>query len=205
MRAQSLLLNVLAKVGQASARVRLHSGHLVLQGFDQGGHNLRLERLLKVVWHVICQLANAVQRGESDLRVRVLQVLHHDGHHLAYFVYFVNVLTHLRESHDTCVLVSPVLVIRDRVLDEQADQREHLRVTHPCDQSVNGGLPEVHIVFVLVLSSKAFPRTQPFIVNLCVDVDHQLEDLLENILNQSFILFSQRRLSLNHSHGELHR
>jgi len=89
-----------------------------------------VESFLEVPWHVVRKLTNAVEGCVSNLRVRVLQVLDNDGYHRADFVYFVNVLTNLGEGHNPSVLVPPVRVIGDGVLDKLSNQRKHYSITN---------------------------------------------------------------------------
>mmetsp|Transcript_19732 Transcript_19732/g.24346 ORF Transcript_19732/g.24346 Transcript_19732/m.24346 type:complete len:472 (-) Transcript_19732:9-1424(-) len=164
-----------------------------------------MEVLLEVIGHVVGELANAVESSVSDLRVLVLQVLEDSGHHGSDLFDIVDVLTDLGESHDTSVLVAPVGVVGNGGLNELSDQGEHVGVTNASNKSVDGGLTEVDIVFFLVLAGEALLGAHPALVDVLINVDHELEDSLEHILGEGLVLLDKTGLSLDHGDDEFER
>ena len=120
---QRILWNMLTEVCKASARMGLYSWHLIIQARDQSWHYIAVERSLEVVGHVVCQLSDAVQSCVANLGVRVLQMLNNGRDHRLDLAHFIHILADLGECHNTCMLVSPVLVVCNRVLYKHANQR----------------------------------------------------------------------------------
>ena len=182
MRHQDLLASVLTEVGQCGAGVRDDTRCLVVESGEQGWHNLLMEALLEVTWEIIRKLTDAVERGVSDLRIGVLQMVEHDGHHWLDLCDIIDVLSDLGEGHDASVLVTPVFFVSNGVLDKLSNQREHVLVAHTSDKTVDGGLSEVDIIFFLILSLETFLGLEPVSIDVSINVNHELEDLLKDIL-----------------------
>jgi len=116
---------VLEEVSHRRTGVGLHSWNGVVESVDHRGDKIRVEGLLKLLSHVVGDLADAVERSVPDFGVRVLEMGDDDRNHGSNLAGLVDVLTDLRESQDTGILVAPVRLISDRVLHELADQRQH--------------------------------------------------------------------------------
>ena len=161
---------------------------------------------LEGAMHVIGQLSNAMQGCVPDLWVRVLQVLHYDWDHRLNLLDLVHIhiLTYLRECHDSCMFVPPVLIVCHRVLDEHSDQRQHEGLADGRHKAVNCNLTKIHLVIFLILSSEAFFGTNPVIINIFVYVDHELKNLLQDVLDECLVISRKARLSLDHGHNEFH-
>ena len=90
-------------------------------------------------------------------------------------------------------------------VDKLADERQHLLLTNASNKSVNSLLAEVDIILLVALACKALLGSQPLCVNVLIDINHELEDLIQDVLDQ-FIVFSRKGgLSLEHGCGELKR
>ena len=74
------------------------------------------------------------------------------------------------------MLVPPISIVSNRVLNELPDERKHFLITDACNETIDSLLSEGHIVFVLLLAREAFPRSDPVIIDVLVDVNHKLED-----------------------------
>ena len=92
---QDLLLAILTEIGEGSAGMRLNARTLIVECCDHGRDDLVLEIPLKISRHVVRELANAVERSISDLRVGVLNVLDNSWYHLANFINLINVFADL--------------------------------------------------------------------------------------------------------------
>ena len=72
---QHLDRGMLAEIGQTCTSVGLHSVNLVVEASDHSRQHLLMEGLGELSLHVVCELANAVQRCMSYLGVWMLKVL----------------------------------------------------------------------------------------------------------------------------------
>ena len=181
-RSDNLFAAILNKVCKASASVRLNARDLIVKSRHHSRHGLGMEGLLEIVWHIISELTNAMKTSISDLRVLMLKVRENRWHHRGDLLDFIDILSDLRECHDTSVLVAPVSFISNSVLHKSGNQRKHVLITNTANKPVNGGLTEVDVVFFLVFTSKTFLRAHPVSINVSVNVNHKLEDGLKNIL-----------------------
>ena len=125
MRSGDLLTCTLHEVCEAGGGVGSNTRYWVVQSFDNLWQDRLMEVLLELVGHVVRDLADAVAGGVSDLRIGVLQMLDDHGHHDSDLLRLVDVLTNLGEGHDTSVLISPVTVVRDGVLNKGSNKRQH--------------------------------------------------------------------------------
>ena len=100
--------------------MRLDSRDGVIKHGYQSGEYIVMEVFLKVSRHVIRHLSNTMQCSKPDPRIRVLQMLQHHWYHICYTCYVVHVLPHLRQRHESCIFVPPVLVIGKSVLHKLA-------------------------------------------------------------------------------------
>jgi hypothetical protein len=157
------LIGTFIEVGESGASVGLNAGNLIIEALDDGSEDVLGELLLEVLRQVVSELTNAVEGSISDLGVRVLQVLDNDGHHLAEFIDLIDVLTNLGEGHDTGVFVSPVILVRDGVLDELSNEGEHHLLTNGGDESVDAGLTEGDVVLFLgiLINVESFLGLEP--------------------------------------------
>lgn len=135
----------------------------------------------------------------------MLNVLKNSGNHWSDLLDIVNILSDLREGHDTSMLVSPVRIVSDSVLHKDSNQRQHHGLTDTGNESVYSLLSEADIIFFLVFAGEAFLGAKPVVVNILINIDHELEDELEHVFDQSLILLSQRGLSFNHGYHKLER
>merc|ERR1711893_379497 len=103
------------------------------------------------------------------------------------------------------MLVAPVLIICNRVQNELSNKGKHVSVTDASNKSVNSCLSEVHVVFFFVFACETFLGSAPALVNVLVDINHQLEDGFENVLSQLLILFEKTGFALDHSDNKLER
>ena len=145
-----------------------------------------------------------MQRGVSNLGVRVLQVFDQHWNHRGDFRSIVNVFANLREGHDASVLVPPVHIVGDRVGHELTHKREHKLLAEAVNEPVDTILSELDIVIVL-LDREAFTRGHPLLVDLLGDIDHDFEDGLQKVLQRLHVLLYDRRKVCNQSHDEFNR
>ena len=102
------------------------------------------------------------------------------------------------------MLVAPVCIVSHSVLDKFANQRKHVGVTNAGNESVDSCLTEVNIVFFFLLSSETLLGSHPVGINILIDVNHELEDRLKNVLDQSFVFLCKGWLSLDNSDNKFH-
>ena len=95
MRGQNLLRAILTEVGESGACMRLNARALIIECCHHSRNDLALEMLLKVSWHVVSELADAVEGSVSDLWVGVLNVLDYDWYHGSDFINLINVFADL--------------------------------------------------------------------------------------------------------------
>ena len=183
----------------------LDAGHLIVEGGNHSRHRNIMESFLEFSWHVIGELPDAVKGRVSNLRVLVSQVLKNDWDHSSDLLDVINIFANLRKSHDTSVLVAPVRVICNGVLDKSSDQGQHVGIADTCDESVDRCFSEVDIVFLFVFASKAFLGAHPVGIDILIDVNHQLEDLLKDVLDQGFVFLCKSGLPFDDRDNELHR
>ena len=164
-----------------------------------------MECFLEITWHVISKLSNAVKSCISDFRVLMLHMLEDSWHHGLDLIDLINILTDLRESHDSCMLIAPVCFVSNGSLHKLTDQRKHMSVTDSSHEPINCSLAKVDIVFLLIFALETFLRSHPACVNIIIDINHKLEDLLKNVLSKSLIFLHEARLTLYHSYDKLKR
>lgn len=80
-----------------------------------------MEHLLELRIEVISNLSEAMKGSKTDLRVLVLAVLLNNGDHLGNLIDAVDVLTNLRESHNTGMFVAPVSVVLNSCSDKMTE------------------------------------------------------------------------------------
>lgn len=182
----------------------LNARHLIIEGLNHDWQAILVESLLEIAWHVISNLSNAVQGCISNLWVSVLNVLQDGWDHGSNLLNVIDVLSHLGEGHDTSVLVPPVRVVCDSCLHKDANQGQHGGLTDTSNKSVDSLLTKADVVFFLILASEALLWLEPVVVNVLINVDHELEDQLEDVLGQLLVFLREAWLSLDHSHDELH-
>jgi hypothetical protein len=198
---------VLEEVGKSGTGVGLHSRHGIIKSLDESWDNSGVEGLLEIVGHVISELADSVSRSVSDLRVGVLEVLDEHGDHTFDLGSLIKVFTNLGESHNSSVFVSPVFVSHG-VSDKLSNEGEHDLISDAGHKSVDTRLSELHVgVVLLFFESVAFLGSQPRLVNVFIDVNHDFENLLEDVLKDgvSLIFLDYRRSALNQSEDEFKR
>lgn len=66
----------------------------------------------------------------SDFGVWVLKMLDDNWDHSGNLARLIDIFTNLRERKDTSILVPPIRVVCDRVLDKLADQWQHNSVSN---------------------------------------------------------------------------
>ena len=135
----------------------------------------------------------------------MLNVPQNRGNHRSDLLDVINVLTNLGEGHDASVLVSPVSVVSDSVLNENTNQGEHDGLTDTCDKSVDSLLAEADVVLFLILTSESFLWLEPVSLNVLIDINHELEDKFKDILDHGLVLLCKGWLSLDHGDDELER
>lgn len=67
-----LLRGPFKEVRHSSASMSLDSWNGIAQHLSKSGKDRLVEGLLKFLSHIVCHLTNAMQRGVSDFRVRML-------------------------------------------------------------------------------------------------------------------------------------
>jgi hypothetical protein len=77
----------------------LDSWNGIAQHLSKSGDDRLMESFLEFLSHIVCHLSNAMQRGVSDFRVRMLKVLDNDWNHWSNLPDIIEVLSNLRESH----------------------------------------------------------------------------------------------------------
>jgi hypothetical protein len=102
---------VLKEVGKSGAGVCLNTRYSIIKSLNESRDDSSVEGLLEVIRHIIGELTDSMSRCVSDLRVGVLEVLEQDRYHAFDLFSFIDVLTDLRESHNSSVLVSPVRLV----------------------------------------------------------------------------------------------
>ena len=103
------------------------------------------------------------------------------------------------------MLVAPVSIVSNSVLHKLSNKRKHVSIANARNESIDCSLAKVDIVFFLIFTLESLLRPHPALINLIVDVDHQLEDLLEDVLGQSLVFLHQAWLALNHGDHKLER
>ena len=156
----------------------LHSGDGVVKDLSQSRKYLLMEVLLEFFSHIISHLPDAMKGSISNLGVRVKQMLDNNGDHWCNLLDVIKILTNLWERHKTSILVSPVLVISESSLDKGAEQRKHYFISNARYKSVNACLTECNrvLLFFLFVDSESLFRSHPLLINVLVNVDHELED-----------------------------
>lgn len=96
--------------------MRLHPRNRIVQHQRESWQHHLVEGILKILRHVISHLPNAMKGSISDLRVWVLQVIYYSRDHWRDLLDIIQVLTNLRESHETGIFVAPVIVVSKGVL-----------------------------------------------------------------------------------------
>lgn len=113
MRQEDLSTGALCKICQSRTSVGSNSGHLIIKAIDERWHDSGVEHLLKFRVEVISDLSEAVETGEANFGVGMCAMLFNNWNHSRNLFRSINVFTHLGESHDTSVLVTPVSVVLD--------------------------------------------------------------------------------------------
>ncbi len=96
----------------------LHSRNGIIKHLNDGRKNRFMEVVLEFLGHVVSNLADTMKSCISNLRIRMSKVLNYNWDHWSNLLNVIDVLSDLRESHDTCVFISPVLVISKCGLNE---------------------------------------------------------------------------------------
>jgi hypothetical protein len=191
-------LVVLHEVGEGSASVGHDTWALVIDTLDQAWDDLCGVLFLELFGHVVADLADGVEGSVLDFDVGVVAVLHNHWNHWLNLAWLVNVLTNLREGHKTSVLEAPILVVRDSVHNKLADQWQHNTIADGGNHTVDTRLSESDVVIILItLLGEALLGRFPLLWNLFVDVNHQLEDLLQDVLENLLVLLDKCWLALN--------
>ena len=99
----------------------LNSGHRVVERVNHRWNEVLMERFLEFFSHIISDLADTMQRCMSDLGVGVLKMLDDNWDHSGNLARLIDIFTDLRERKDTGILVPPIRVVGDRVLDKLAN------------------------------------------------------------------------------------
>ena len=116
----------------------------------------------------------------------MLQVQQHDLKCLFYLCSLLNILTDLSKRRNACVLVAPILVVWDYICDDLTDIRKHQFISETPNQSTYALLAKSHVI---LLTFYGLLRPHPLLINLFIDVDHNLDYCLNNIFEQ-FMVFT---------------
>ena len=160
--------------------------------------------LLELFGHVLSDLADAVERSVSDLWIGVFEMLNNNGDHHSYLGRLVNILTDLGEGHDTGVFVSPVGIIRNRFGNKLSNQREHDLFTNTRHESIHTSLSKVHVVFffICIIDCVALLGSEPRLFDVIININHELEHIIKDVLQETNILFDDGGLALDYSHDK---
>jgi hypothetical protein len=175
----NLFSGVLEEVSESGTDVSLDTGNGIIESLDKSRYNSGVVGFLEVVRHVIGKLSNSVSGGVPNLRVRVLEVLHKDRDHSGNLASLINVLSNLRESHNSSVFVSPVRIVGNSGLDKLSNKRKHDFISDAGNESVNTILSELYVgVIIFFFKSVTFLRLQPGLFNVFLNINHNFENLL---------------------------
>ena len=100
------------------------------------------------------------------------------------------------------MLISPVSIICNCLLHKETNERKHLFLSNASNKSINHLFTEIDIVFLLIFSSEAFLGSHPVCVNILIDIDHELENLIKDVFDQSVVFLGKAWLSFDHSGGK---
>jgi len=138
-----------------------------------------------------------VETSVSNLWIWVVAVLYNYRDHDRNLLRVVNVLTDLAEGHNAGIFISPVRIVGNCVLDQLADKRQHNFVTDTRHKAVNTAFTEVDVIFLFILVKlETFLGSEPAFLNIFVDVYHESENLVQDVLEQIHVLLGYRGLSL---------
>ena len=209
MRQKLLLRATFTEVGEGRAGVGTDAWNLVVDSLKHCMDDLVSKLLLEFLGHVIRELADAVHRGVSNLGILVLQVLNHDTDHRCNSVYVLDVFANLTEGHQSRILVSPVGVVLKQLLHKYTEVREADLVANSSHYVVDARLAKVEVVsfhrLIRRLLFIALLWSEPVLLNVLVDVNHELEDQLEELFEQIGVLLHNRWNTLDDHDEELER
>lgn len=98
----------LHKVSQTGRGVRHYSRNRVFQQFRHALQGFLVVQFLNLGVHVIRNLSDAVTHGVTDSRVGVIVIFQHHVHNRFHLFHFLDVFSHLGQSHDGGIGVTPV-------------------------------------------------------------------------------------------------
>ncbi len=163
--------------------MRNDSWNCVVQQINQLWKNCRPIKFLELWLHIIRNLSNCMA---WSIPQHCVWISHESNYHLKnrwYFLWLINVLSNLRQSHHCCVLVPPVW-LSQQCLNSLWQNAHDLLLTDWVNESVNGSHTEsccFKIFVVLHVFIVTFWWAHPFLLNFFIDVNHVMEDHLNNI------------------------
>ena len=181
---QLLLSRVFTIVGHRTAHVSGDARNRIVQCRQQGGEDFGAKFSLELRLHVVGHLADAMNGGVADLRVRVLQVLDDHTKHGSDDFDVVDVLADLREGHQRGVLVPPIGLICHQRLHDLAEVRQADLVADGTDDVVDAALAKVEVIGLSAVLAgslflEAFFWVCPLLFNVFIDLNHELENELK--------------------------
>ena len=155
-----------------------HPRNRVRQKFKNRFKNLLTIDFLDLGLHVIRYLAHEMTNGISYFRIRILSKAQHhitDRFHLLHFIY---VLPNLRECHNCCIFVPPILMYY-QFLNHCAQNWQHDFFSYWRDEPIDSLHSKMHFIIlyltIFVIFLKALDGLKPFFINFAVYANHFME------------------------------
>jgi len=101
-----------------------NSSYWVIKDLDQSWQYDFTICFLEVLSHIITNLSEAVESCIPNFWVHVLQMLNDNWNHGSNILDIINILSDLGKSHESCIFVSPVLIIANCVVHDHTQKRE---------------------------------------------------------------------------------
>ena len=117
-----LLTGTVHEVGDGRAAMSRYSWNWIIKSNNQSWKNISAILLLEIFSHIVTDLTDAMEGSVSYLWVWMLQVLEHSWHHGSNVLDILDILSNLRESHQSSILVSPVALVGHHLLHEAAQE-----------------------------------------------------------------------------------
>jgi len=149
-----------------------------------------MEVFLKFLLHILGYLPDAMEGRIPHLGVCVLEVLDDNWDHRLYLADVLHVLAHLRESHQSCVFVPPIVPVCQEGLDQNPEEREHFFLANRRYETVDALLAEGYIVFfflVFIIIFEPFLGSHPTVLNVFINVYHKFENKVKYAFQQCFV------------------
>jgi len=130
-----------------------------------------LKWIKNLLWfHFFGNLADTVTNTVSNFWVGVFMIAQYEIHDRSHFFNVVNIFAHLRECHDSCVFVTPIL-LREKFLNELRETRQHYFFAHRRDQTVDALYSELDgfVAYIFSVVVETFRRTFPGLRYLSID------------------------------------